>query len=166
MRLWVSLVVVVLVVGCGKNRPMPGTWPAQITSHTGFTDEQWNKIQGAVDYMNTGAGKKLIYDEGEQGGIYPIYFKLVENGTDHATRAGLAIFDSETCTIEVSTLVFMAGNQDTLIPVINHELGHCAGLEHDPQVGQIMYQSATNLKAYTRDAFSKFFTRVEQNIGM
>jgi len=166
MRTLLAIIVVVLVVGCGKNRPAPGTWPARVIGHEGFSEEQWASIKGAVDYLNTGAGKKLVYQEGETGGDYPITFKFVENSADHSSRAGLAIFDDESCTIEVSSVVFLTANADTLVPVINHELGHCAGLEHDPQAGQVMYRSATTLKAYTPDSLGRFFNEVVINVGL
>lgn len=166
MRALLAVFVIVLVAGCGKNRPAPGSWPAQIVGHEGFTDNQWSDIKGAVDYLNTGSGKKLVFQEGETGGNYPITFKYVENSADHTSRAGLAIFDDESCTIEVSSVVFAIANHETLIPVINHELGHCAGLEHDPQQGQVMYRSATSLKAYSSDSLGRFFQEVLINVGM
>jgi len=165
MRVWLSLIVVVLVVGCGKNRPAPGTWPAQIVSHDGFSEAQWKEIRSAVDYLNTGAGKTVVFQEDQTGGNYPIHFRFVDNSGDHATRAGLAIYDDETCTIEVSSIVFLTSNRDTLVPVINHELGHCAGLDHDPKLGEVMYRSATNFKSYTPDSFQRFFQTVLMNVG-
>ena len=103
---WLLLTVTVLIVGCGNNRSYQAQWPARIVSLEGFSQEQLQAVEGAVEYVNAGAGKQIVHsDDGGTG--YPIHLKFVEPDPANTSRAGLAIVESEQCTIELSSIIFV-----------------------------------------------------------
>ena len=55
---------------------------------------------------------------------------------------------------------------DDLESVLWHELGHCAGLVHVPQTGEIMYAYTNAFSTYSSDALSRFFTAITSSAGL
>lgn len=165
MRYTWLFIVCALVVGCGKNRPIPGGWPAYIAGHEGFSEEQWSEVLAGVAYLNNGCKDELVHPEGSGSG-YPLHFKLVETEEDKKRRAGLAIVEEEQCTIEISKVVFSEQHARVRIPVIIHELGHCAGLDHETDSGAVMYRTTAALDSYSAGALDHFFHTVRQSLGL
>lgn len=165
MRYAWLFIVCALVVGCGKNRPAPGMWPAYVAGHEGFSDQQWKEVREGIDFLNKGCAEDLIHPDGTASG-YPIIFRLVEAEENKKRRAGLAIVEEERCTIEISKVVFSDQHSRVRISVVIHELGHCAGLDHETDAGAVMYRTTANLDSYTPTALDHFFHSVRQNLGL
>ena len=163
-NLWIVAVVLV-VVGCGKNRPAEGVWPAKLAGTENFSEDQWKSVLNAVTYLNEGAGK-LIVDPNAPEDNYPIYFRLVAPTDATKQRAGLATVESDRCTIEISNVVYEPTHKEVLIPVVTHEIGHCAGLGHDPASGEIMYKTTGDMKIYSESALDRFFSSVLLSTGI
>lgn len=160
---WLVLVCV-LFVGCGKNRPAPGAWPATVVSQSNFSEEQWKDVTNAIEFLNEGANSNLVsLDTSAEG--YPIHFKLVPISTENRKRAGYAIVSSDECTIELTETIFRSNNKDLIIPVVDHELGHCAGLDHTSGEGDIMSPTAVKLNEYSSEAIDRFFTSIRASVG-
>ncbi len=161
--LWL-LVVVVVVSGCGNNRPSPGQWPAAVVSVENFSPDQTATLNAALKEMNIHVHRTIVQPEGTTAG-YPIRIKLREPWPEAPDRAGYATVESDRCTIELSNVIYKNADTDYIKPVVWHEMGHCAGLQHVATQGEIMYPSSNKLAAYTQDQISRFYSEVLSSIG-
>ncbi len=183
-----SFLAFLFIVGCGrfatspetkndkdetlsyKNRPeegswQPGAWPAGLVSLDGFTADEKNEVLNALDKMNAESGKTIIHLS-DVGTGYPIYLEKIAPDPENKSRAGLALAGEDRRSVQISDILFTSGHRRKLFPVIAHELGHCAGLSHDPVFGEVMYRSSESLNAYKPEAFHRFFTRARQSVGL
>jgi len=154
MRKVAVVIVALLITACGKNRQSSIPWPAVITNFERFSEAQKEQLLTAVNDLNTQAGKTVITTS--EGTGFPISLKLVEPTEDTKTRAGYAILEDDKCNIEISTIVFEPGRADVIKPVLWHEIGHCVGLTHDPQQGEIMFRITSGFTTYTKEAVQRF----------
>lgn len=159
-RLWVGAVLF-LIAGCGNNRQ----WPATIVSTQGFSPTQLQALQSAIGSLNSQSKRILITSSGGPKS-FPISISLV--GPDQATenRAGCATVDSNQCSVQLSTLLFESDYAGDLESVVWHELGHCAGLVHVPQSGEIMYAYTNSFSSYSSGALSRFFASIIGSSGL
>ena len=156
---WLSVFIV--VSGCGAFRHL--TWPAHVSGVEGFETNSQKGLFSAIDYFNQNAGAQLVDPQSSNEG-FPIYFVEVESSPESPRRAGLAIVEDDRCTIELVRELFDDIHRDTIVPVVAHELGHCAGLGHDPTKGEIMYESAGPLSTYTKNAITRFMDSVKAHL--
>ncbi len=160
-----ALSVMWLVTGCGNYRQFNKPWPATVSGMNGFSDEQKSTVRAALLEMNTDAKSSIIDVDGSKD-HFPITIKLREPWPEAPTRAGYATMDSDGCLVEISTDVFRDSKEDYIRPVIWHELGHCAGLQHDPAEGEVMYKVSEPIKYYSASAFTRFWGTIMRAAGL
>lgn len=166
-RLFAKLPVIVslllLLVACGRQEGR-APWPAKVTSLEGLSDNELGLVRGAISSLNGQAGKTLV-EEGHQDG-YHIVIKKVD-GTDWPkTRAGYATVAGSSCTIELSKQIFENKKADLISSVVWHELGHCSGLGHDPQEGEMMSAITSPFISYSKEVLSRFLEEMSQSAGL
>lgn len=151
-----ALGVMLVVTGCGNYRQFNKPWPATVSGMQGFSDSQQTQIRAALEEVNTDAKKRVIEVDGAAD-RFPVTIQLRNPWPEAPTRAGYATMDPNGCVIEISTDVMRKGKEDYLRPVLWHELGHCAGLQHDPKEGEVMYKVSEPFSYYSSDAFTRFW---------
>lgn len=153
-------------MGCGKKSHYL-QWPATLGGMEGFSESQKTHVLDAISELNGKIRRTFVSPTGLQSSNQgsPIYIKFEENIPERTNViAGRATVDGEKCVIQISSVV--ASNPDLLEPVLWHELGHCAGLDHDPKEGEIMYKTTRSMKSYDEGAQSRFFTNVLEASGL
>lgn len=169
MRKLVWIAALFLFVGCGKKGHSYLTWPATLGSLEGFSDSQKEHVLGAISELNgkirrTIVSPTALQSSGTEEGS-PIYIKFADRIPERTNViAGRATVDGEKCVILISSVV--ADNKELLEPVLWHELGHCAGLDHDPLEGEIMYKTTGPMKNYDEATQSRFFAKVLEASGL
>jgi hypothetical protein len=161
--LWLVAVVVV-VSACGNNRPQTGPWPAAVVSTEHFSAAESQTLITALDEMNIAVHRTIVQPDSATSG-YPITIVLRGPWDEAPDRAGYATVESDKCTIELSNVIFAEGKKDYIKPVVWHEMGHCAGLQHDPTQGEIMYKASNRLSDYTQASISRFYVNVLSSIA-
>lgn len=164
MRKWYFAAVAFLVISCGKNGPLEKPWPAFVAGHQNFSDSDWEQVVNALNYLNRGTSQTLVSLEPLADG-FPIHFKKVPAPQENRKRAGLAIVSSVECVVELSDNIFQSLFRDYVIPVVDHEIGHCAGLDHTDTTGDIMSPSTRRLSEYSADSLQFFFSSVKIKLG-
>lgn len=129
------------------------------------TGDQKQQIVDSLQDMNVRVHRTVV-EPAALSNSYPITITVRDPWAEAPSRAGYATVEDDKCTIEISRVVFEADKVDYRKPVIWHELGHCAGLSHDPKEGEVMYRSSSELKNYTADALTRFYQEVLSSIGM
>ena len=169
MRKLLWLAAAVVLTSCGRNGSLRLSWPTTIGGLEGFSDTQREAVMGAISQLNVKIKRTMVSpaglqtQESEEGS--PIYFRFAENIPEQKkVIAGRATVDGEKCVIQISSVV--ANNNELLVPVIWHELGHCAGLDHDPKSGEVMYSSTVSMKNYNEATLGRFFDRVLEASGL
>lgn len=151
-RIFVWLTVLILSSGCGKNQPAP--WPAAI-KFTGITENEKESIKKTLDTFSQTLGSEAFYFDDRPTQFQITITKAVPT-SESSNRAGLATYNDKTCLVELSSLVFTDSYENYLEPVLWHELGHCSGMNHDPNVGEIMYRLASTLDYYSQNSIQRF----------
>lgn len=163
------LIVFFVIIGCGKNRHYL-QWPAKLSGLEGFSDSQREHVLAAISELNLKIQRTIVTPQGLQtqdssDSGSPIYIRFEENIPERTNViAGRATVDGEKCVVQISSVV--ADNTALLVPVLWHELGHCAGLEHDPTQGEIMYKTTYSMKNYNEASLSRFFANVLEASGL
>ncbi len=168
MRKLVWIAALFLFIGCGKKGHYLN-WPATLGGIEGFSEKQKEQVLGAIGELNGKVRRTVLSpsalqsSDGDEGS--PIYIKFADSIPERTNViAGRATVDGEKCVVLISSVV--ADNNDLLLPVLWHELGHCAGLDHDPLEGEIMYKTTRPIKSYDEAAQSRFFAKVLEASGL
>lgn len=166
VKMWRWLIVAFVVVGCGKFRQPSLDWPATVVAVENFSSQEEGIVLDAIDGLNTKAGRAILTDS--PGGS-PITIRWSKNIPQMANRgevhvAGRATITSDDCTIEISSIV--THSSEKLIPVLWHEVGHCAGLVHDVADGEIMSTFTSPLDHYSPEALGRFFQSIVKSAGL
>lgn len=154
MRYLAALFVVFLVTGCGNYRHQYLNWPARLVTLSDFSANEEKMVRGAIDEFNQRSGRNLIVSsdtETDSEIIVSWASEIPRNATEVAGRATIEV---DKCTVQISSVV--SSDEDFLKPVLWHELGHCAGLEHDEHENEIMYKTATYFSKFTEEALVRF----------
>jgi len=160
-----SLTVVFLVVGCGKVQPAWQGKPASVASMEGFSETEKTRILDAIASFNEHIGKTAIETTFTEG-TAPVFMQKVQAPAENPLRAGYAILESDQCTIQFSTMLFTKERESYLEPVVWHEFGHCAGLEHTATQGDIMSPESERMNQYPTAAIENFFSTIRGAIGL
>jgi len=167
MRLLSAVLVVFLVAACGKTgHSSRGGWPAALVALENFPSAEHSRVEEAVKQLNERALRPILMEQGTTGGGYPVTIRFREPWPEAPNRAGYATIEDDRCTVEISSVLFEATFKDYLFPVIWHEVGHCAGLEHIPQEGEVMYKYSGALGSYTEGAIQRFFGTLLSQAGL
>lgn len=157
--IWIGFFLFSLV-GCGTRQ-----WPATITSMQGFSSTQQQELQSALDDLNSQAPKPLFTTRSGPT-TYPISISLVAPTQATENRAGCATVDANQCVVQLSSLLFEDEYADDLESVVWHELGHCAGLVHVPQQGEVMFAYTNAFSTYSSGALSRFLMSITSSAGL
>ncbi len=184
MRLrWIQILAISLLSACGANQPL--TWPAQIPSIEGIEGDSLTWVQDKIVDLNTEIGSPVLTVGPGSGS--PIYIRKVEDfgnvagfthlgdlhldqnefayirvpgvrGTLGTSRiAGRATLTSQQCTIELASFLMKPESKDLLHPVLWHEIGHCAGLPHVSEEGEMMSPLTLPISRYSSEHLTRFF---------
>lgn len=103
--------------------------------------------------------------QSSEAGGSPIYIRFAQTIPEQTSAiAGRATVEGDKCVVQISSIV--ANDDSLLVPVLWHELGHCAGLSHDPTKGEVMYKVTYSMREYDKPAFDRFFTHVLEASGL
>ena len=162
--MWI-FIVVFLIVGCGQNRHLADAWPASIASISGFSQGEQTELVEALAELNAGVGQTILTPT-PAGEAYPIHFQLVDDFEGHPLRAGFATRSADQCVIRISREVFDESKKPFFLSVVIHEVGHCGGLRHVTDEGEIMYTSSVPFSHYGVDARERFFRDLLTSTGL
>lgn len=159
-----TLIVTLFSLGCAREAASRLPWPAQVVSIEGFSAAGTEQVLAAIKNMNQKMGKEAVSQSEGEG--FKIQIRMVTPNEGTKTRAGFATVYSDLCEVEISSALFESGSPDYLEPVVWHELGHCAGLSHDPSPGEVMYKTTAPNGSYSSDSLMKFFDAVKASAGL
>lgn len=165
--------VVILVSGCGNIGHSYVQWPVDLSQVSNFSDSQKQLVMDVIDQFNNGTNQTLITTSNTQAvssiqildeqSIGQVPSSLSDVASGLATIAGQAAIQTNLCTVKILDMV--AQNDDLLKSVLLHELGHCAGLVHVPEQGEVMYKEATPFSQITQDAIERFFAQITASVN-
>jgi len=158
-----------LLVACGKERH----WPAEITSCENCTQEETDLVFSSVEELNSKSGSNLVAlkkDSAETKFAIKLFFvdsvALQESSESKNTRAGLATVYPDRCEVQLSRDLHKAENSHYFKAVLWHEMGHCAGLDHDKNEEDLMFSVTKKFQAYTDETLIRFFNKFKQSAGL
>lgn len=164
-KLSALLIVALLCVSCAQGQREPLKWPVTLVGIEGFSEDQQTRVLDAIDELNAEVSQTLVVHGTHARGGSPVTIRWAKEIPQMAsTIAGRAFLDSEKCTIQLADVV--AKSDSLLKPVLWHELGHCAGLQHDPSEGEIMFRRTDYMENYDNSALSRFFARIQEAAGL
>ncbi len=166
MRNLLLLIFCMLLVACGKERH----WPAEISSCDNCSTEELGEISSSVSDLNAKSGLSLIsLSESSNKSQFSIKVSFVdaaeiqEGGDSKNTRAGLATVYVDHCDVQLSKDLHKAENSQYFKAVLWHEMGHCAGLNHDNNEEEIMFAVTKKFQAYSEDAIARFINKFKES---
>jgi hypothetical protein len=156
------VILILLLCSCGHTPPR--TWPATISSMTGFTDSQKSEVMGYVKDLNTLVGHDIVVLSRENS--YVLTFKFVDYRELNTDTIGMAHVGGNACGIDLSSELFDVLT-DHAKTTVWHEIGHCAGLDHiDPKIGEIMSPEAMAFYMYGPKQLDRFRTDILTSLGI
>ncbi len=164
------LIVFFMIIGCGKNRHSYLQWPATLGGLEGFSESQRKAVLAALVEINLKSQHTLIEapelnTQSTSNSGSPIFFRFTADIPEQTkVIAGRATVDGDKCDVQISSAVI--DNNTLLVPVLWHELGHCAGLDHNSNKGEIMYATTYSMKTYDEASLSRFFAAVLESSGL
>lgn len=180
---WFGILASLLLAACGGGQRL--SWPAQIPSIEGIDGDSLTLVQEKIADLNTRLASPVLNIGSGNGS--PIYIRKVESfdsttaffslgdlhleqsefayirlrgarGTLGTSRiAGRATLSSKECTIELASFLMKPESKDLLHPVLWHEIGHCAGLPHVSEEGELMSPLTLPISKYTDEHLARFF---------
>jgi len=145
------IVCLLLLTGCAKKI----TWPASVNFES-LNNLEVEAITNSLKDLSTNSKKELFYFE-DKSNSFKITVTKMANDNKHL---GMASVTEETCLVQLNEIVFEESYSSYFVPVLYHEVGHCAGMMHDPTEGEIMYYIGSPIDFYTQDAFQRFFNQL------
>lgn len=161
------LLVAPFVTACGNLSNSSTGWPAQLVAVEGGSTEATRLIREDLDALAAAAGHQLFLD-GEPDGSAPVLkvtFRRVPDWADAPRRAGYATMQGDTCLVELAERLFKT-HQSFRKTVVWHELGHCAGLDHDTDDGEVMSATTSVFTSYDGEAIERFLNAFEVSAGL
>ena len=147
--------VVTFVSGCGAKH---ANWPAKMVALNNFDATNEQIVVDSLHRLNAKDEKPLLLVDGETSpDAFPVTIEMHAPWPNEPLTAGITYREEESCRIALSTELFKSVRQDYVDSVIWHEVGHCAGLSHDPKEGSVMYATARPFKLFKETALKEFF---------
>jgi hypothetical protein len=170
MRKLFWLAACFVIMGCGKNRHSYLQWPTTLGGLEGFSDSQRENVMDAIGQLNARIRRTIVapaalQDSGAEEPGSPIFIRFEDKIPERTSIiAGRATVDDEKCIVQIASVV--ADSPELLVPVLWHEIGHCAGLDHDPKDGELMYKMTYSMRRYDEATIERFFTHVLEASGL
>lgn len=180
------LPVILLLSACDNLGQLTLNFPAHVESIDGFSTDQEKLVTQRIQELVTEVGAPFVSLPGEtptgsaisislvpklsstsQTGIVEaggaVDYAMVPEGIgtiqmrSDMTIAGRATRKDHRCEIQIAAFV-LDYVDDLLKPVLWHELGHCAGLNHESQTYQIMSAITYPMTYYSQSTVSHFIS--------
>lgn len=148
------LLMVFLACACGKTNKDHAPWPATI-SFAALKESEQVAVTDTLKGFSKSLGTDVFFFDNTPS-HFQIVISLLSTEDKNSSKAGLATYNGTFCKVELNESVFSASYSSYLEPVLWHELGHCAGMDHDPKLGELMYYLASPKSFYSVDAISRF----------
>ena len=155
LKIGFLILSLVLFSGCGRKQA-PAPWPATVRFE-GLTQSEINSVRESLNKFSDSFGSEVFFFD-ERVSQFQISIGKLGNSEATSSKAGLATFDDSSCKVELNNLIFQSDYSSYLEPVVWHELGHCAGMEHNPKSGELMYHIASPQSLYTEEAIHRFWS--------
>ena len=152
------IVCLLLLSGCAKEV----TWPASIKFQS-LNNLEVEAITNSLKDLSQSTNRELFYFEER-----PNSFKITITKMDYQSNSkylGRATITEGTCLVELNEVVLEDSYSSFFVPVLYHELGHCTGMGHNPNEGEIMYYVGSSIDFYSQDAFNRFFNEFVQFVN-
>lgn len=150
--------LLVLVTGCGQTMTNRAPWPATV-HFKNLGSEESAAISTSLKKLSGKVGTDMFFFDDSKN-QFQITITVMNSESSGNSKAGLATYDQEFCNVEINDLVFTESYKSYFEPVLWHEIGHCSGLSHDKNSGEIMYYLASPEDEYTEEAFKNFFSNL------
>lgn len=145
------LLCLLLLSGCAKQV----TWPASVKFQN-LSELETKTVTESLNDLSKSTNRQLFYFND-----MPNSLKITVTKMDYQHNSqylGRATLTEETCLVELNEIVLEDSYSSYFVPTLYHELGHCAGMQHDPNKGEIMYYLGGPKDSYTQDAFNRFYS--------
>jgi hypothetical protein len=155
------------VTACGNLSNSSTGWPARLVAVDGGSEAATATLRDDLSDLSAAAGRQLFF-EGETMESRPILkitIRRVPDWRDAPRRAGYATMAGDTCLVELADRLF-GTHRDFRKTVVWHELGHCAGLDHDDETGEIMSATTSMFSSYDTVAIERFIESFERSAGL
>lgn len=155
LKRYFVLVLLVLVSACGQKSEEKSPWPASVHFENLSDSEQSQAVESLKQMSNT-LGVELFSFESRPGQFQLTITRMAPAG-ENTSKAGLATYNGTFCKVELNELVLQTSYSSYFEPVLWHEIGHCSGMEHVQNSGEIMFPYASPKSFYSESAISSFF---------
>ena len=145
-------IIFLVAIGCSENRSYRLEGIASLDAQTRSV------LADSVFQINARTLRPIV---GEKG-AYPVVIEWAsELG---AARVGHVVVTASSCHITLKNSLI--GNPNLLKSVFVHEFGHCAGLQHEVNSGEIMSPDAVPWSNYSEAALNHFVHRLLWNAAI
>lgn len=167
---WVirSMVLVApFVTACGNLSNSSTGWPAQLVAVEAGGDDDEALLRSDLHELATAAKKELFLDGAPMGSaaVLKVTIRRVPDWADAPRRAGYATMEGDTCLVELAERLFVSRHAYRKT-VVWHELGHCAGMEHDTEEGEVMSPTTSSFDTYDETTLERFVAEFEKSAGL
>lgn len=155
------------VTACGNLSDSATGWPAKLVSVEGGSEEGTRHLHEDLKDLSDATGHQLFLDgePQEHAPVLKITIRRVPDWKDAPRRAGYATMEGDSCLVELADRLFGTHGAYRKT-VVWHELGHCAGLEHDAHEDEVMSATTSTFASYDQAAITRFITEFEQSSGL
>lgn len=185
LRLAFLVTGVLITSGCGDYSQATGAWPAAVISLTGFNAEDSLLLENQLAALNETADQTVVTFNSGAGATISIRFveeiegaaiaspSMVEihsggrgvTGQKVYQIAGRAIVSGAKCEIELAHFTRTSQKGALFRPVLWHEVGHCAGLNHVTEEGELMSPVTLTESNYNDEKIARFVKNLLTAIG-
>lgn len=151
-----ALILALLLSGCGQINGQNG-----IGIYIKMPTEQYVSTAHALTQLQI-QSKNMQIQFGTEDNHYMVVEYAPNAELDNLFQAyilGVAWIYEEPCRIQMAERSYFYG-QEWVNSVLWHEIGHCLGMEHHPNSGDIMYKYAKPLNKYSEENIQEFFRRL------
>jgi hypothetical protein len=155
LKRYFILILLVLVSACGQKSEEKSPWPASVHFEN-LSDSERSLAVESLKQMSNTLGVELFSFENRPAQFQLTITRMAPYG-ENASRVGLATYTGTFCKVELNEIILQNSYSSYFDPVLWHEIGHCSGMEHVKNSGEIMFPSASPKSFYSESAISSFF---------
>lgn len=154
------LAFIVFLVGCHPQQGTRAYWPATVWKWDGYSEGEVQEVTAAFEDLNS-LDTWVSLAPLEQKS-YPIFLEILTDPPKEATL-GTATRNFSNCVIAIRKDVFANARLNVYLPVIIwHEVGHCAGLEHEEKGGYVMSKQVFPLYRFPQKRVDYFLEKLRK----
>ena len=161
------LLVAPFVTACGNLSNSSTGWPARLVAVDGGSADATDALRSDLADLVEAAGRELLFegDVQESRPVLKITIRRVADWKDAPRRAGYATLEGDSCLVELADRLF-GTHREVRKTVVWHEIGHCAGLDHDDRDGEIMSATSSTFASYEPAVIAEFVDAFERSSGL